>query len=459
MSHLQDKIYTKLPNAIQNCLITLFDLRQYKKRHSGNYLHYLEFYNKAQHFTLEEIKERQKIALAKFLMYARENSKYYQKVLSGLSLDPLNIMQEYSKIPVQTKEDIRSNIANIHTIEKKKSILSKTGGTTGKSMEVRFTYDDMQNRFAILDLWRSKFGYKLGEKVAWFSGKSLLTARDVKKHRYWKYDFLYKKRYYSTFHINQHTIKYYIDDINRFKPLFGVGFPSSLYEIAKWGIENNYRLNYRMKTIFPTAETIIAEEKEVIEYFFGGRIVNQYASSEGAPFILECNLGNLHLELLSGYFELLDGTGKPANEGELVFTSFTTHGTPLVRYSIKDVVVSSNNACTCGNNNPVVLSIQGRVNDFIYSKERGKINLGNVSNCVKYVNGVVKFQIVQDKEDHIDVFVVKSSEYSNKDENLFRKELVQRLGESITIDFHYTNDIPKESSGKYRIVKQSLTLT
>ena len=38
---------------------------------------------------------------------------------------------------------------------------------------------------------------------------------------------------------------------------------------------------------------------------------NQYASSEGAPFIIECKEGNLHLELQSGVFEVLDENDKP----------------------------------------------------------------------------------------------------------------------------------------------------
>jgi phenylacetate-CoA ligase len=32
----------------------------------------------------------------------------------------------------------------------------------------------MQERFALLDHFRNKYGYKFGKKTAWFSGKKML---------------------------------------------------------------------------------------------------------------------------------------------------------------------------------------------------------------------------------------------------------------------------------------------
>ncbi|WP_143306088.1 phenylacetate--CoA ligase family protein [Chitinophaga vietnamensis] len=452
----QENIYKALPNFLQNGLVTLFDYLQYRKRHGGNYKKWYAWYFHARGLSPEALKARQWKLLQETVQDAREKSPYYKKILQGI---PEKFsLEEFKQIPIQSKEDIRSNIDDIYTIPAAGAILSKTGGTTGKSLQVRYTHDDMQHRFALLDFFRADYGYALGDKVAWFSGKSLLTPRDEAKHRYWKYDWLYKIRYYSTMHISHHTIKHYIDDLNRFRPLFAVGFPSCMYEIAKWGLANNYPLKYRMRAIFPTAETIVESEKQVIEAYFGAFTVNQYASSEGAPFILECKNGNLHMELLSGYFEVLDADGKDAQEGELVVTSFTTHGTPLIRYAIKDRIRLSDAVCGCGNHNPLVAQIQGRINDFVYSEERGKINLGNLSNCVKKVQGVVKFQVIQDTKEAILVKVVKDKIYAEKDEQYFRHELRERLGERIRIDFSYVEDIPRENSGKYRIVKQNIVL-
>ena len=455
---MTEKIYQRLPAVCQNGLVTLFDVLQYKKRHSGNYNNWFKYYEASRNKDLAKLQQLQLEKLFAFVNFAARESAYYKQIFAKLGIREITTLEQFFQLPVQSKEDLRSNIEAVYTIGKKQAILSKTGGTTGKSLEVRFTYDDMQNRFAMLDFFRFGYGYKLGSKVAWFSGKSLLTEKDTVKNRYWKYDWLYRIRYYSTFHINANTARYYIDDLNKLKPLYAVGFPSSMYEIAKWGLANNYHLSYRMRAVFPTAETVMPHERETIETFFGGSVVNQYASSEGAPFIIECEHGKLHMELLTGYFEVLDENGQPADEGELVLTSFTTHGTPLIRYAIKDKIKLSADTCSCGNHNPVVESIQGRINDFVYSEERGKINLGNISNCVKYVKGVVKFQIIQNTVDHIQLKIVRDSTFTDKDEKMFLQELKERLGNRMKIDVTYVKEIPREASGKYRIVKQGLTV-
>ena len=86
----------------------------------------------------------------------------------------------------------------------------------------------------------ARFGYELGKKTAWFSGKTLLTNRDIKKNRFWKTDVFNKVRYYSTFHIKDEYLKYYVEDLIKFKPEYLSGFPSTMYDIAKYGLKHNY---------------------------------------------------------------------------------------------------------------------------------------------------------------------------------------------------------------------------
>jgi len=196
-----------------------------------------------------------------------------------------------------------------------------------------------------------------------------------------------------------------------------------------------------------------------IETFFHTKVRDQYASSEGAPFIYECPEGNMHMDLRSGVFEVLDNNGNPCEKGNLVVTSFSTKGTPLIRYKIGDTVKLTRKTCTCGNNNPLVDYISGRINDFIFSPENGKINLGNVSNCLKGVHGIIKFQVIQEVEEEITVLAIKDeSIFTLKDEEVFLNNFIERMGKFIKIDLKYVKEIPNEKSGKFRIVKNSLEI-
>lgn len=439
-------------------MVVLYNLRAYKVRYGGNYKAYIEEKKKNRNLSRHELKAYQTKRYSNFIDFATKHSVYYQKTLRNI-VDK-NHLTDIQQLPIVNKETLRQNIDSIVVQTTEKLEKSKTGGTTGKSLEVQYFARNSQERFAFLDDFRSRFGYKLGKKTAWFSGKSLLTTKDIKKNRFWKTDYFHKVRYYSTFHIKEEYLKYYVEDLIKYQPEFFVGFPSTILEIAKYGLVNGYTYpKNSIKAIFPTAETITTEMRTIIESFFQTQMYNQYASSEGAPFIFECREGNLHLEIQSGVFEVLDDNNLPTNSGRLVVTSFTTEGTPLIRYDIGDSITLENPemVCNCGNNNPMVKEILGRIDDYVYSPEMGKINLGNVSNTLKDTHGIVKFQAIQNELHKITVkLIVDKEEYTEAVEKKFLQNWRERIGDKMEVQLEYVNDIPVEASGKYRIVKNNI---
>jgi len=457
MSKAKDFIYEISPNWFQNSLISFYNYQHNRKRYSDAYEKSKQWFKENEFKSLDELLEIQNQRFLEFYNYVKQNSSYYGKRFQELNDSEIKSIQDISKLPIFSKEDIRANFKELITVAKKNAYVSKTGGTTGKSLEIFYTWDDFQERIAILDYFRERFGYKYGKKTAWFSGKNLLTERDRKRSRYWKTDYINNIRYYSTFDINPTSYKYYIDNINAYQPEFIVAFPSSIHDLARLAMNNNYPLKCKPKVVFPTAEALVEDEVELMEKYFGCKLRDQYASSEGAPFITECDKGKLHYELLSGVIEVLDEDGLPAQEGEMIVTAFGTKGTPLIRYRIGDRLKFDDKTCSCGRNTPVVEKIIGRINDYIYSNETGKINLGNLSNCVKYVHGVIKFQAIQDSLTEITFNLqVDKEEYKKKDEQMFMQELRNRLGEKISLNINYVENIPREKSGKFQMIKNSV---
>ena len=449
---MKEKIYQLLPNFLQNVLVSIFNIQAYQKRYGGAYKKYLKQFKNNRNLSFDELKDIQKNRFQQFLSAAIKDSEFYKNY-------ELLELEQISRLPIVNKEDIRKNINDVYTIVKAEGLVSKTGGTTGKSLEVLYKKENTQERFAMLDDFRSRFGYELGKKTAWFSGKSLLTNRDIEKNRFWKTDYYHKVRYYSTFHIKEGYLKHYVEDLIQYKPEYLVGFPSTMLEIAKYGLQKGYDFpSNTIKAVFPTAETITPEMRDKIQRFFKTKLYDQYASSEGAPFIFECKNGNLHLELQSGVFEVLDENSQPTNSGRLVVTSFTTEGTPLIRYDIGDSITleDEKTTCNCGNQNPLVKEILGRIDDYIYSPENGKINLGNVSNTLKDTVGILKFQAVQNSLDKINLYIIVDEDYSKNIEKKFIQNWKDRGGSSMHVEIKYVNSIENEKSGKFRIVKNNI---
>lgn len=455
---MKEKIYRTLPHLFQNLAVTTFNLLANNKRFGGRYEEYIKLFKKNRSLSRSALLEIQNKRFATFVKGAICYSSFYKELYKNIGA-PCNL-GKITQLPIIDKEILRSNIDSVVMDTEEELEVFKTGGTTGKSLEVYYRAENLQERFAMLDDFRSRFGYKLGKKTAWFSGKSLLSAKDVRKHRFWKTDYYHKVRYYSTFHINEEYLKYYIENLMKFKPEYFVGFPSTIRDIAIYGLENGYDFpKDTIKAIFPTAETITKEMRVAIETFFKTKLYDQYASSEGAPFIFECVKGNLHIELQSGVFEVLDENDQPAQSGRLVVTAFATEGTPLIRYDIGDSITLDNPSkiCGCGNNNPMVLEILGRADDYIYSSESGKINLGNVSNTLKETRGIKSFQVIQNSLDCLEIYVITDdSAYTDKIESLFLKNWSDRVGPKMKLNLHYVNDIPVEKSGKFRMVKNNI---
>lgn len=442
------KIYSFLPSFMQSLIITLYNNEQYRVRHKGEYGRFLGFYSDAWLMSQQDWVEEQRHRLNNFLDFATKESLWY-KNFKGRDL---------SEFPVLEKKDLLTYLDKIRTVKENNGIVSFTGGTTGASMKVLYTVANIQERFAILDSFRQKHGYSIGDKVAWFSGKNIANQKDVERGKCFRDDYLNNIRFFSTFHINERNFQFYWQALENYSPDFIVGFPSSVYDICDIAYRKGLRLRRPVKVFFPTAEVVLPQYREVIGQVLGCRLVDQYASSEGAPFILECEQGKLHIHPLTGIFEVVDENLSPSIEGELLVTSFTTYGTPLIRYRIGDRVSLANSdlKCSCGSSFPIVERIEGRSNDYVYSPENGRINLGNISNSTKDVNGIICFQIEQRVINEIQVSVVTSDAYDELAHNKFLSALRERLGNKMHISLQKVNEIPKEKSGKFRIVKSYL---
>lgn len=437
------------PHLVQNLAISVFNTYQYRVRHGGNYQKYRDYFAKFSNASLSEIESEQRNRLESFLNKSVARSTWYS---------PYKDYQSLEDFPLLYKKDIIENLDAITTVKEKEAVVNFTGGTTGASMKVLYTKDNVQERNALLDHFRAQYGYKLGNKCAWFSGKNIITEKDLKKGICHKDDYVNRIRFFSTFHITDTNFDVYWKAFCKFAPEFIVGFPSSVYELCAMAESRDLKLENKVKAFFPTAETILPIHREVIQSVLGCKVANQYASSEGAPFILECTEGSLHIHPLTGMFEVIDENLKPAQEGEILVTSFATEGTPLIRYRIGDRIklASKEHKCSCGSVFPVVKAIEGRSTDYILTPTNGKINYVNITNSTKGVVGIIQFQVIQNELERVEVLVIANKNFDEKQQNKFKYALSERFGRDMFIDMKVVDIIPKEKSGKFRVVKNNI---
>ncbi len=98
--------------------------------------------------------------------------------------------------------------------------------------------------------------------------------------------------------------------------------------------------------------------------------------------------------------------------------------------------------------------MNGRSRDFLYATNGSKINSGNVSNIFKNVpNAVVKVQIIQNIINEIVInIVVDKNSYKDEFGKLIINEAKSKLGNDMNVIINIVEDIPREKSGKYRMI-------
>lgn len=444
------KIYDLSPIFFQNIMTSVKGYLNSKERYGKKYYEHREFLKKFDTWSMEKKKEYQRKELVKFIKFVYENNEFYHELYKNIDISQINTVDDLKKLPIVDKEMLRANISNCVSKNCGLTHESHTGGTTGKSLSVKVSRNDSEERMAMLDHFKSRVGYEhLKMKRATFNGKHIIPPNQKKKV-FWRYNHACKQMIFSSFHITEGNLKYYVEEFNRFKPDSIDGFFTSMLDLARYIKRNKIELNFKPVAIFPTSETLTKEGRRLLEEVFKCKVYDQYASSEGAPFVTECKNQKLHIELSTGVFEKLEGTD------EILVTSFTTHATPLIRYRIGDrMIFSENNMCSCGNDSPIVSSIEGRKLDFLYTAKGAKINSGNASNLLKYLpNVVIRSQFIQERKDSVTLLLqVEKEKFKLEYLNDLRREFEHKFGLDTKLVIKCVDEIPREKSGKFRMIK------
>ncbi|WP_215143155.1 phenylacetate--CoA ligase family protein [Exiguobacterium qingdaonense] len=441
-------LYMKSPILLQQWMTTLYGLKLWQERYGEVYER--ELVVLANRSNEREVIEADQLSrLNAFLQFCMDHNMYYQELFKEHDIIlPFESVEDLKRIPILEKETLRKN-PNIHS-DIKTDILGRTGGTTGMSLEVHFTKEDYQKRMAHVDFFKAQYGFERGMKRASFTGR-VICDPNQKKPIFWRYNRPLRQMLISLYHVNPLTIPHYIDALNQFKPVVLDGAPSAMIEIAKYTKENRIQLEFQLLAIFPTAETITPQGRALLEEAFHAPVYDQYASSEGAPILTECIHGNMHLHHETGVIESY------GDHDEILVTSFTTHGTPLIRYRIGDRMKIGEGTCPCGQEGTFVTSIEGRESNYVMTPSGRKVYEGDLTTIVRSLpNSVIQTQYRQRDLYHIEMKYVPDLErFKPEHEDTLRHELHLLFGQDVTITLTPVQHIPRGPNGKIVVIDKT----
>jgi phenylacetate-CoA ligase len=285
----------------------------------------------------------------------------------------------------------------------------------------------------------------------------IIVLPEIDRPPFWRYDAAQKNLLFSSYHLSEKNLPFYVKKLKDYHPEEIVGYPSSLYHLSLYIVEKGLEGKIKPQVVFTTAENLLSYQRKIIRQAFKCPVINQYGCTEMAMFASECEHGKLHLHPEHGFVEVVprDPNQLIGNEpdlvGEMVCTGFVNKAMPLIRYRLGDEVALSKSArCGCGRRFPVLEKVQGRIDDIIITPDGRPV--GRLDPVFKGFSGIKECQIVQESLDKVSVNIVCDAMFDASIEAELMTEFRKRLGNEMEIELVKMTEIPKSANGKFRPV-------
>jgi len=251
-------------------------------------------------------------------------------------------------------------------------------------------------------------------------------------------------------------------------------FAAYLAEVAKeQGVNTSEDMKIRLGLF--GAEAWSDELRKRIEQEYSMLAIDFYGLAEiiGPGVSVECSEKNgLHFWSDHFYAEIIDPkTGlvsNPGERGELVITTLTKEGIPIIRYRTKDLTILNEEECGCGRTHPRIARIFGRSDDMIVI--RG-VNVfpSQIEHALIGINGVtLNYQIVPKRVSRLDVEILdhllvrvepeetiwKNRRLGDELKKKINEELKNALGLRTEVELVAPGSLPRSTGKAKRIVEE-----
>ncbi len=297
------------------------------------------------------------------LAWAHAKSSFYKKRLAEMP-KKLETLADFRQFPFTTPEDLRQNPLHFVCVsqdEIERVVTLQSSGTTGEPKRVYFTAEDQALTIDFFGVGMSTLT-KPGEKVLiLLPGETPGSVGDLLKQ-----GLMQKERVplpYGAVRDPLHAL----ETMENQQADCLVGSPTQVLGLARrWQTGNKPPRTALLSTDYVPA-AIVTE----LERIWGCQVFNHYGATEmGLGGGVECEAREgYHLREADLYVEIIHpetGESQPEGEyGEVVFTTLTRRGMPLIRYRMGDRSRFLPGQCPCGSSLRRLEKVRGRYSGFI----------------------------------------------------------------------------------------------
>ena len=450
MSSFAEKVYFNSPVAAQSLLASLKGYQLYRKRYTGIYHELRALAEESRAWSDAERHAYQSEELHRMVKFCRHQVPYYQQLFSeyGLHENQVTDVSHIRKIPTLSKSTLRENIENIRSKTSNPYMIQQTSGSTGTPLVLGVDEQTYKLAMALLVDHEEYHGIPFGARRATFAGRMLQRPDDMTPP-FSRYNEAENQRLYSSYHLNAETFPHYRADLERFKPIEIIGYPSAISDLAAHYERSGTQPHFSPTAVITNSETLLTWQRDRIERVFKCPVFDYYGTAEYVIFAGQDNQAQYRTNPLLGITEVQ--TQSPSQDsGPILATTLTNHYMPLLRYEVGDTATISkpqNESTTIASH---LDSIEGRIDDYIETPDGRQI--GRMDHIFKGITGIHEAQVIQDRIDHCTVRLVLQEHQNYTDEALLTDNFRQRTGNNVELKIEYVKEIPRSSNGKFKAV-------
>jgi phenylacetate-CoA ligase len=327
-----------------------------------------------------------------------------------------------------------------------------TSGTTGKSLSVYWRMETVRKWYALSEARiRAWNGVSRHNRWAMVGGQ-LVTPVSQRQPPFWVWNKGLNQLYMSSYHLAPDLVGSYLDAMSRYRVTYLYGYTSSLYALAQAVVESG-RQDIGMAVAITSAEPVYDYQRAIIAQAFNCPVRETYGMAEIVAAASECTAGRLHLWPEAGWVEVIEDSRSlpPGASGDLVCTGLMNADMPLIRYRTGDrgTLAGGLEICQCGRTLPVIESVDGRVDDILYTMD-GR-HIGRLDPLFKGDLPIQEAQIIQEALDCVRVRYVPTQEFRPHHESVITQRLQARMGR-VKVVMEPIAEVPRGPNGKFRAV-------
>lgn len=383
---------------------------------------------------------------------------FFMRKIEDIEIDWELPEGEFEKIPLLSKEEILGDSLcllsprYLSKFYRKELMQANTSGSTGKCLEICWSFEDCRRSLYSLWYYRKKYYgiYTWDKRCQFYTISRLAPEEEGKRYRNNSLEF-------SKNDLSEERLLEIYREMEGYQPVWLLLQPS-IAELLCF-IKKKYSLPdlESVRYIEMTGELFTDELRRELQEQFQCQVANQYGMNEVNSIAYECPEGNFHCMEDNVFVEILDDDGQPLSEGEcgdIYVTTCHNQVMPFIRYKTGDKGSVECNTCSCGNKGRILHLREGRDNDWILTRDGRKINAYVFMRAIEAVNAltdhcIIQCQVIQNDYEAFEIRLVLD-EPLEEVPRLFVENIGQMELRNADYQFFVCDGLMPEETGKRR---------